>query len=180
MLPQFKPVMAVAIIAGVAFGGETGFLVGCCHDAGLQRHVRPGAMDALADVLLWGIIGFLAGVLFRKGLAPAQPEGPCAYTAHFRPSLFTAASWIRSSALMWSSEPELEDHFDLLRVRLPHELHPCRRHLAVPVVRRGAHAGEAGAGENQIQTAHHRSRSAKKRSKWTECIRRDIKTIFSS
>ena len=28
MLPQFKPVMALTIIAGVAFGGETGFLVG--------------------------------------------------------------------------------------------------------------------------------------------------------
>ena len=28
MLPQFKPVLALTIIAGVAFGGETGFLVG--------------------------------------------------------------------------------------------------------------------------------------------------------
>ena len=28
MLPQFKPVMALTIVAGVAFGGETGFLVG--------------------------------------------------------------------------------------------------------------------------------------------------------
>ena len=28
MLPQFKPVMALVIIAGVAFGRDTGFLVG--------------------------------------------------------------------------------------------------------------------------------------------------------
>ena len=28
MLPQFKPVLALTIIAGVAFGGEVGFLVG--------------------------------------------------------------------------------------------------------------------------------------------------------
>ena len=28
MLPQFKPVLALTIIAGVAFGGEAGFLVG--------------------------------------------------------------------------------------------------------------------------------------------------------
>lgn len=28
MLPQFKPIMALSIISGVAFGGETGFLVG--------------------------------------------------------------------------------------------------------------------------------------------------------
>ena len=28
MLPQFKPVLALVIISGVAFGGETGFLVG--------------------------------------------------------------------------------------------------------------------------------------------------------
>ena len=28
MLPQFKPVLALTIISGVALGGETGFLVG--------------------------------------------------------------------------------------------------------------------------------------------------------
>ena len=28
MLPEFKPVVAMTILAGVAFGGETGFLVG--------------------------------------------------------------------------------------------------------------------------------------------------------
>ena len=28
MLPQFEPVMALVIISGVTFGGETGFLVG--------------------------------------------------------------------------------------------------------------------------------------------------------
>lgn len=28
MLPQFKPVLALVIVSGVAFGGETGFLVG--------------------------------------------------------------------------------------------------------------------------------------------------------
>ena len=40
MLPQFKPVMALTIIAGVAFGGETGFLV--------------GAMTMLASNVLFG------------------------------------------------------------------------------------------------------------------------------
>ena len=39
MLPAFKPVLALVIIAGVAFGGETGFLV--------------GAMTMVASNVLW-------------------------------------------------------------------------------------------------------------------------------
>ena len=67
MLPQFKPVMAVTIIAGVAFGGETGFLVGdmtmlASNVLFGQGPLTPWQMFAM------GIIGFLAGILFRKGL----------------------------------------------------------------------------------------------------------------
>lgn len=67
MLPQFKPVSAIVIISSVAFGGETGFLVG----AGTmflsnvmfgQGPWTPWQMFAM------GIIGFLSGVLFRKGI----------------------------------------------------------------------------------------------------------------
>lgn len=67
MLPQFKPVMALVIIAGVAFGGETGFLVGAVtmmvsNFLFSQGPWMPWQMFSM------GLVGFLAGVLFRKGL----------------------------------------------------------------------------------------------------------------
>jgi len=66
MLPQFKPVLALCIISGVAFGGEAGFLVGamtvlCSNMLFGQGPWTPWQMFAT------GIIGFLAGVLFKKG-----------------------------------------------------------------------------------------------------------------
>jgi energy-coupling factor transport system ATP-binding protein len=67
MLPQFKPVAALVIISGVAFGGETGFLVGgvtmlVSNIIFGQGPWTPWQMFAM------GIIGFLSGVLFRKGV----------------------------------------------------------------------------------------------------------------
>ena len=67
MLPQFKPVMAVVIIAGVAFGGETGFLIGAVSMLVSNMIFSQGPWTPW-QMFSMGIIGFLAGVLFRKGL----------------------------------------------------------------------------------------------------------------
>lgn len=67
MLPQFKPVMAMVIIAGVAFGGETGLLVGAIT-AFVSNFFFGQGPWTLWQMFAFGIIGFLAGVLFRKGL----------------------------------------------------------------------------------------------------------------
>ena len=66
MLPQFKPVMAMTIIAGVAFGGETGFLVGAMTMLASNVLFSQGPWTPW-QMFAMGIIGFLAGVLFRKG-----------------------------------------------------------------------------------------------------------------
>ena len=66
MLPQFKPVMAMTIIAGVAFGGETGFLAGAMTMLVSNVLFGQGPMTPW-QMFAMGIIGFLAGVLFRKG-----------------------------------------------------------------------------------------------------------------
>ena len=50
MLPQFKPVMALTILAGVAFGGGDGLSGGGCDHAVVQHALLSRAMDALADV----------------------------------------------------------------------------------------------------------------------------------
>ncbi len=67
MLPQFKPVMAVVIVAGVAFGGETGFLVGAVTMLVSNMFFSQGPWTPW-QMFAMGLIGFLAGVLFRKGL----------------------------------------------------------------------------------------------------------------
>ena len=66
-LPGFKPVAAMVILTGVAFGGEAGFMVGamtmfCSNVLFGQGSWTPWQMFAM------GILGLLAGVLFRKGL----------------------------------------------------------------------------------------------------------------
>ena len=68
-LPQCKPVMALVILVGVAFGGETGFLVGamsmlCSNLFFAQGAWTPWQMCAM------GTVGLLAGVLFRTGRLP--------------------------------------------------------------------------------------------------------------
>ncbi len=66
MLPQFKPVMALTIITGVAFGGETGFLVGAMTMLASNVLFGQGPWSPW-QMFSMGIIGFLAGILFRKG-----------------------------------------------------------------------------------------------------------------
>ncbi len=80
MLPAFKPVLALVIIAGVAFGGETGFLVGA------MTMVASNVLFGQGPWTPWqmfsaGIIGFLAGVLFRKGLLRRTRVSLCIYGA---------------------------------------------------------------------------------------------------
>ena len=66
MLPQFKPVAAMVIISGVAFGGESGFLVGAVTMLVSNMFFGQGPLTPW-QMFAMGIIGFLSGVLFRKG-----------------------------------------------------------------------------------------------------------------
>lgn len=66
MLPQFKPVLALTIIAGVAFGGEVGFLVGAMTMLTSNMIFGQGPWTPW-QMFAMGIVGFLAGVLFKKG-----------------------------------------------------------------------------------------------------------------
>ncbi|MDR3239078.1 MAG: ATP-binding cassette domain-containing protein, partial [Clostridiales bacterium] len=67
MLPQFKPVVALVTIAGVAFGGEAGFLVGAMTGFVSNMYFGQGPWTPW-QMFSFGLIGFLAGVLFRKNL----------------------------------------------------------------------------------------------------------------
>ena len=67
MLPQFKPVIAIVIIAGVCFGGETGFLVGVV--TGFVSNFFFGQSPWTPwQMFAFGIIGFVGGILFSNGI----------------------------------------------------------------------------------------------------------------
>lgn len=67
MLPQFKPVVAIVIIAGVSFGAEAGFLVGAVAGFVSNFFFGQGPWTPW-QMFCFGIIGFVAGILFKKGL----------------------------------------------------------------------------------------------------------------
>ncbi|WP_244935491.1 energy-coupling factor transporter ATPase [Paenibacillus glycanilyticus] len=67
MIPQFKPVVAIVILSGVAFGAEAGFLVGAVTGFVSNYYFGQGPWTPW-QMFSFGIIGFLAGVLFKKGL----------------------------------------------------------------------------------------------------------------
>jgi energy-coupling factor transport system ATP-binding protein len=78
MLPQFKPVVAIVIIAGVAFGGEAGFLVGAVTGFVSNMFFGQGPWTPW-QMFAFGIIGFLAGVLFRKGFLRRNTIALCIF-----------------------------------------------------------------------------------------------------
>ncbi|MPM89871.1 hypothetical protein SDC9_136986 [bioreactor metagenome] len=78
MLPQFKPVVAVVIIAGVCFGAESGFLVGAVAGFVSNFFFGQGPWTPW-QMFCFGIIGFLAGILFQKGILKKTRASLCIY-----------------------------------------------------------------------------------------------------
>ncbi len=56
MVPQFKPVVAIVIIAGVCFGGEAGFLAGVLFKKGLLVREKKALslFGGLATFIIYG------------------------------------------------------------------------------------------------------------------------------
>ena len=78
MLPQFKPVAAIVIISGVAFGGETGFLVGAITAFVSNFFFGQGPWTPW-QMFSFGIIGFLAGIMFQKGILRKTKTDMCVF-----------------------------------------------------------------------------------------------------
>jgi len=106
MLPQFKPVAAIVIIAGVAFGGEAGFLVGAVTAFVSNMFFGQGPWTPW-QMFAFGIIGFLAGVLFKKGILRRSTAALCAFGG---PAVFFIYGGIMNPAavLMFQSRPTKE------------------------------------------------------------------------
>ena len=80
MLPQFKPVLAIVIISAVAFGAEAGFLVGSLSMFVSNFFYGQGPWTPW-QMFVMGIIGFLAGILFKKGVLSRKKVPLCIFGA---------------------------------------------------------------------------------------------------
>lgn len=78
MLPQFKPVVAIVIIAGVSLGAEAGFLVGAVAGFVSNFFFGQGPWTPW-QMFCFGIIGFLAGIFFKKGLLKKNMLSLCIF-----------------------------------------------------------------------------------------------------
>lgn len=67
MIPQFKPVVAIVIITGVSLGAEAGFLTGAIAGFVSNFFFGQGPWTPW-QMFCFGIIGFLAGILFEKNI----------------------------------------------------------------------------------------------------------------
>lgn len=77
-IPDFKPVSAIAIIAGVAFGRKSGFMVGALAALASNFFFGQGPWTPW-QMYAWGLVGYGAGLL---AMAPAKRrsagvKGPC-------------------------------------------------------------------------------------------------------
>ena len=71
-IPNFKAIYAIIMIAGIAFGPESGFLVGAVAALSSNFFLSQGPYTPW-QMMAYGAGGMLAGFLFRKGRLPRKP-----------------------------------------------------------------------------------------------------------
>lgn len=72
MMPEVKPLLAITIISGVAFGKESGFLVGSFAAFVSNIYFGQGPWTPW-QMLATGIVGFFAGMIFEKSTFKKSP-----------------------------------------------------------------------------------------------------------
>ncbi len=102
MLPQCKPVLAITILAGVALGGESGFLVGAVTMLLSNLLFAQGAWTPW-QMFAMGIIGCLAGILSRVGILRRSRLSLCAFGAVSAIVIY-GGIMNPASALLWGGE----------------------------------------------------------------------------
>ena len=80
MLPQCKPVLAIVILAGVARGGESGFLVGSVTMLLSNLLFGQGPWTPY-QMFAMGLCGALAGILARCRILPPRRGALCVFGA---------------------------------------------------------------------------------------------------
>jgi len=67
MLPSFKPMVGIIIIAGMAFGAQAGFLTGAISGFVSNFIFGQGPWTPW-QMFAFGIAGFIAGILYERGI----------------------------------------------------------------------------------------------------------------
>lgn len=106
MIPQFKPVAAITIIAGACLGAEAGFLVGAMSMLVSNMLVGQGPWTPW-QMFAMGIIGFLAGILYKKGLLRKKRISLCLFGG-FAVFLVYGGLMNPASVLMFQPRPTKE------------------------------------------------------------------------
>lgn len=70
--PDFKPVSAICILAGVVFGRRSGFMVGALAALVSNFFFGQGPWTPW-QMYAWGLVGYLAGVLASRGWLDRMP-----------------------------------------------------------------------------------------------------------
>ena len=102
MLPQCKPVLAMTVLAGVALGGESGFLVGAVTMLVSNLLFSQGAWTPW-QMFAMGLVGFLAGLLARLGLLRRSRGSLCVFGAAAAIVIY-GGIMNPAAALIWGGE----------------------------------------------------------------------------
>ncbi|MGN1129430.1 MAG: ECF transporter S component [Candidatus Flemingiibacterium sp.] len=102
MLPQFKPVLALTVIAGAAFGGETGFLVGAMTMLVSNMLFSQGPWTPW-QMFAMGLVGFLAGILCESRLLKRSRGALCVFGG-LAAIVVYGGIMNSASALIWQRE----------------------------------------------------------------------------
>lgn len=100
--PQFKPVAAIVMIAGVCFGRETGFLVGAVTAFISNFFFGQGPWTPW-QMFAFGIIGYLTGILFQKGSRKKLKAALCIF-GFFATLLIYGGIMNPASIIMWQDK----------------------------------------------------------------------------
>jgi len=71
-IPNFKAIYGIVMIAGIALGPESGFLVGAVAALSSNFFLSQGPYTPW-QMMAYGVGGMLAGFLFQKGRLPRKP-----------------------------------------------------------------------------------------------------------
>ncbi len=106
-LPQFKPVVALVILSGVALGAESGFLIGALSMLLSNVFFGQGTWTPW-QMFAMGLIGFLAGFLYRHGILRCSRTSLCVFGAVVSVAIYgflmniQSALWF-SNSLSWEA-----------------------------------------------------------------------------
>ena len=102
MLPQFKPVLAVVILAGAALGAESGFLVGAVTMLLSNLLFSQGPWTPF-QMFAMGAVGALAGVLVRFRVLRPRRGSLCIFGALSAVVIY-GGIMNPATALLWGGE----------------------------------------------------------------------------